>query len=625
MKLKDTRRSFIIKSLVAGVALFAASCKKIMQGVVMPLYSKLTLDIPEVSRDRVICFALYTVHRGIMKMTVQLYPLKEGEDRTLRLQVRKKGKWETVAREPVIEKGWTAHFRVEGWDSSRDTRYRALHGEKGRYEGVIKKDPVDKEAITVAAFTGNAIYKWAAGDIPVTDIVENIRRLKPDLLFFSGDQVYDHYWHYAYWLKFGRDFGDVIRNIPTVTIPDDHDVGQDNLWGCGGKKARDRTGDGGGYAAPLEYVKMVERAQTSHLPDPVDPEPVKRGLGVYFTRLSLGGIDFAILEDRKFKSAPPENLVPEQGDRPDHMVEPGYNPEDLDVKGARLLGERQLAFLKEWSADWEGCEMKSVLSQTIFASASHYSGERENRIYADLDSNGWPQAGRERALGEIRRGFATMIAGDTHLSTVIHHGIDEWEDAGVSFCVPSIANFYLRWWAPEKEGENRKPGEPEHLGRFRDGFGNRITMRAVANPSNEPGSEKPTTRAAGFGVVTFDKRKRAIRMESWPRNVNITASGARPYDGWPVTVRQEDNFGGTPAGYLPGIHTPGTENPVIQVMEEAENEILFTLRIKGSRWSPPVYREGTYTVKVSQGQKERVFTGLKPLAEKDRFFMTVPL
>ena len=43
------------------------------------------LEIPDVSRDKVICFALYTVHNDIMKMTAQLYPLKEGEERKVRV------------------------------------------------------------------------------------------------------------------------------------------------------------------------------------------------------------------------------------------------------------------------------------------------------------------------------------------------------------------------------------------------------------------------------------------------------------------------------------------------------------------------------------------------------------
>ena len=47
--------------------------------------------------------------------------------------------------------------------------------------------------------------------------------------------------------------------------------------------------------------------------------------------------------------------------------------------------------------------MKAVLSQTIFCGGAHIHGKVGGRILADMDSNGWPQSGRSRALAEIRR------------------------------------------------------------------------------------------------------------------------------------------------------------------------------------------------------------------------------
>jgi hypothetical protein len=573
------------------------------------------LKIPEVSRDNVICFALYTVQNNILKMTAQLYPLKQDEDKKVRLEVKEDVKWKRIAETQVIEKGWTAPFRVENWDCTKNVEYRLAHGKNAYYSGTIRKDPVDKDTIVVAAFTGNSIYPGHGGDISKADIVENIKKLKPDLLFFSGDQVYDHHKHYAYWLKFGRDFGDIIRNTPTVTIPDDHDVGQANLWGAGGRISHTRAGHDGGYAAPVEYVKEVERAQTSHLPDPFDPTPIERGIGVYYTSLTVGRVSFAIVEDRKFKSGP-QGLVPQQGPRPDHVTSADYDPKSLDVPGAKLLGERQLKFLRAWAADWHDCDMKSVLSQTVFCGGAHLHGKRENRLFADLDSNGWPQTGRNKALSEIRKGFAFMIAGDQHLGTIIHHGIDGWNDAGYSLCVPSIANLYLRWWAPLEPGKNREPGMPEHTGEFLDGFGNRITMLAVANPTPEENHDKLTTRAAGFGVVRFNKKTREITAECWPRNVDVADPGTKQYPGWPLTIKQEDNYGRKAAAYLPTIEVSGTTNPVVQVIDELSKEIVYTLRINGTSYRPKVFKKGKYTVKVGEQRtdKMKILTGIKSLA-----------
>jgi len=577
------------------------------------------LAIPEVSRDDLLCFALYTVNNNVLKLTAQLYPLDESDPRTVRLEIKEGGKWKQVAQAKVIERGWTATFRVENWDTSRDIEYRVAHGKSACYTGTVLKDPVDKETITVAVFTGNSIYPGHGGDIPKTDIVENIKRIKPDLLFFSGDQVYDHNQHYAYWLKFGRDFGPIIRNIPTVTIPDDHDVGQANLWGAGGKKSNTGAGHDGGYFKPVEYVKEVERAQTSHLPDPYDPTPVLRGIGVYYTAMTLGRISFAIIEDRKFKSGP-QGLVPKMGPRPDHIRDPDYDPKTVDVPGATLLGERQLKFLRHWAADWRGADMKAVLSQTVFAGAATTHGNPNNRLHADMDSNGWPQTGRNKALREIRKGFAVMLCGDQHLGTVIHHGIDDWNDAGYSLCVPSIANLYLRWWAPLEPGKNRAPGMPEHCGEFRDGFGNKITMLACANPGRQENHDRLTTRAAGFGVARFNRKTRKITFECWPRNADVTDPKTKQYPGWPVTFDQQDNYGRKAAAYLPTIEVAGMTDPVVQVIDETDSQIVYTLRIRGKTYRPKVFKKGSYTVKVGeQGtDKWKTLTGIEALDAGDR-------
>ncbi|MHC4167432.1 MAG: hypothetical protein ACYSWQ_10780, partial [Planctomycetota bacterium] len=561
------------------------------------------LTVPEVSRDKVICFALYTVQDNTLKLTAQLYPLEPGEPRIVRLETKQNGKWSKIAQTQVIEQGWTAPFRVENWDSTRDIEYRVAHGRNAFYTGTVLRDPVDKDVIVVAAFTGNSINPGHGGDIPKSDIVENIKKLKPDMLFFSGDQVYNHFQHYAAWLKFGRDFGDIIRNIPTVSIPDDHDVGQANLWGQGGRPSYTRAGHDGGYAAPVEYVKEVERAQTSHLPDPFDPTPIERGIGVYYTDLTIGRVNFAIIEDRKFKTGP-AGLLPDNGwrpSRPDHISKPGYDPIGLDVPEARLLGERQLKFLRHWAADWRDCDMKAVLSQTIFAGGAHIHGKIGNRLLVDLDSNGWPQTGRNNALKEFRKAFALMIAGDQHLATIIHHGVNNWNDSGYSMCVPSIANLYLRWWAPEEPGRNREPGAPEYTGEFLDGLGNKVTMLAVANPSPERnGGDKLTTRAAGFGVVKFNVKTRKITMECWPRNVDITDPATRQYPGWPRTIDQQDNYARLPVAYLPTIEVSGMKNPVVQVIDESDDEIVYTLRIKGTSFRPQIFKTGKYTIKVGQ-------------------------
>ncbi len=572
-------------------------------------------DIPEVPADEQICFALYTVQNNILKLTAQLYPLPDDASRTVRLEVDNNGKWKQIATAKVIEDGWTALFRVENWDPTKTIDYRVAHGKTAYFSGTIKKDPADKDVITVAAFTGNSVIAGHGGTIPKSDIIDNIKKIRPDLLFFSGDQVYNHTQHLKYWLQFGEDFGEIIAVTPTVSIPDDHDAGQANLWGQSGKKSNTGAGHDGGYFAPADYVKHVERAQTSNLPDPYDPAPIGQGIGVYYTSLNVGGISFAIIEDRKFKSGP-SGLVPKQGPRPDHILNPDYDPKSVDVPGAVLLGERQLNFLEDWGTDWTDAEMKCVLSQTIFCGGAHIHGRAGGRLHADMDSNGWPQTGRNKAVKAIRKSFALHLAGDQHLATTFHHGVDEFNDSMYSLCVPSIANLYLRWWDPVKPGKNRKPGLPEYTGEHLDGFGNKVTNYAAANPDKKPGSgDRLTTRAAGFGVVKFKKSTRQITMEIWPRNVDITDPANKPYPGWPITIHQTDNYARKAAAYLPTLVIKGQTDPVVQVIDESNNEIIYTLRIKGNTFRPKVFKKGKYTINVGEGKQKKTFKGVKSLDE----------
>ena len=146
----------------------------------------------------------------------------------------------------------------------------------------------------------------------------------------------------------------------------------------------------------------------------------EQGIGVYYTNLILGGVDFAIIEDRKFKTGP-RDRHPMKGPRPDHILDPKYDSKVIDVPGLKLLGERQLKFLESWADDAEGVSMKAVLSQTAFYGGAHLHGSPKNRLHADMDSNGWPQTGRNKALKLIKKANAVHIAGDQHLATVAQH------------------------------------------------------------------------------------------------------------------------------------------------------------------------------------------------------------
>ena len=573
-----------------------------------------------VPRDEVVAFAVYTHDQGVLKLSVQLFPLLADEPRRVRLEFRNEGNWNQVATALVTYPGWSAHFRIEGWDNSRDVAYRVRHGRTASFEGLIRRDPVDKEEIVVASLSCNS--SRTAGPRP--RIIENILAQDPDLLFFAGDQTYHHTQHTAGWLEFGLQFRELFRTRPMIAIPDDHDVGQANIWGAEGKKASSPSGPDGGFFYPPKYVNMVQRAQTWHLPDPFDPTPIRRGIGVYYTSLKLGGIDFAILEDRKFKTGP-QGVIPKMGPRPDHINDPNYDRRAVDLPELKLLGERQLRFLRHWGQDWTGTSMKAVLSQTAFCGAVHLHGNPDNRLLADLDSNAWPQTGRNRALREIRRAWAPHLCGDQHLSVVLQHGIETHRDGPFGFTSPAIVNtIYGRWWHPldEKPGNRPIPGSPHPwTGDYEDGLGNYITMHTYANPVDRTG---PAHRADGYGLVSFNKVNRTIRFECWPRFADLSQGDRAQFPGWPVVIDMADNDGRQATHRLAELRFSGISDPVVQVVKESTGDILYTVRIQGTRFRPPVYSEGTYTVNVGQDRPDtRSFTGNKALAEDSRAVLNI--
>ncbi len=650
---------------------------------------------------------LYTVSHSTLKMTAQFPPLGANDNSAAFLEVREEGgrSWTTVAESRIIEPGWTMPFRVEGWNDAADhdfrVRYDMIDGdgktERFYYLGKIPENPKSREEFVFAAFTGNyngkSIQDWRSGIqfydfshntmwFPHDGLDRNVALHHPDMLVYTGDQIYEssyvradksgNYSSYLdylnKWWLFCWAHGDLTRNLPTVCITDDHDVYQINYWGEGGKKARELPQadsweemitllpdeyknmvqayrhDGGGYELPADWVNMVQRTQCSHLPDPWDPAPVQQGIEVYYSSLLYGGIGFAILEDRKFKSSP-RALLPEANVRNGFPLNSSYHMKDADHPDAVLLGERQLEFLDKWVTDWKGTDMKVSLSATILSctnsTLSDKGGDKLDRLKnypkgvepsgytpsRDFDTNGWPQSGRNRALEAMRKGFVFMIAGDQHLGSIVHHGVNEWDDAGYSFCVPAIGNIAPRRWFTEKVGLNHVDGMPGFTGNHLDGFGNRMNVWAASNPyttGKEPAGL--SDRATGYGIIRLNRKLQEITMECWPRFVIPNDPEAEQYEGWPKTIHMADNYGRKPVAYLPTFRINGLQKPpVVRVIEESTGETVYTIRAKTNSIRLKVFNHGEYTVWIGEQGTDHMkkIVGVRSLANDQERDITI--
>lgn len=175
------------------------------------------------------------------------------------------------------------------------------------YRETIPKDPAGKQDVVVGLLT----CIWDFG-FPHNDFTNNLAHHKPDILLWTGDPIYERVGGYGViesrapdliqlalldflrkWFLFGSAVRDLTREIPSVCLTDDHDMYHGNIWGCGGRptnpaleektadlgpqnrvayrEAAYAVQDSGGYKMPSRWVNMVQRVQTSHLPDPFDP------------------------------------------------------------------------------------------------------------------------------------------------------------------------------------------------------------------------------------------------------------------------------------------------------------------------------------------------------------------
>lgn len=569
------------------------------------LLGDLVLATPEMGFGPVL-FVHYTVDEevgpgtGRLRLTAQAGPLGDEDSRVATLELQdERGRFLQVAAAPFTPESCTFHFEVENVATDRDVPFRVRYaplrrdgtrGTESVYEGLVAAAP-EQDEVTIGvlscqkSYTGSLRWNESGLWFPHADVAEHVAAHEPDLLYFAGDQIYEGDLtpairspheaalgdYLTKWFRHGWSFGELTRRLPTVVVTDDHDVYHGNIWGNAGVREEGEglsRQDRGGYVMSPEFVNAVHRTQVAHLPETRAEGPLAGGITPYHTVLRWGGGSFAILADRMYKSSPAVTVT--AGDVKNGWARAeGFDAAaEADVPGARLLGADQLAMLEAWGHATRGdLWFRACLSQTPFANVATIprdatSGSvipslevplpgayiRGDKRAADMDSNGWPQSGRDAAVRALRAAGAFHLAGDQHLGSTLRYGVDGFDDAGVVLASPAVANTWPRRWYPDpgerQPGGAFEVGEESPLGRFFDGFGNRMTVLAVANPSR--GGVEPARlhdRGPGYGVARLRRRAEGgaeLVLENWPRHVDPAAEGAQPYPGWPVTVELGD-------------------------------------------------------------------------------------
>jgi hypothetical protein len=585
--------------------------------------------VPE-NRFGPVMWTMYTQSNNILKLTAQLPPVSDEDNHTVELQMKNDDEWVNAGSAEMEKDSRTATFRIEKWDSSQEKEFRVSYSytdisgkEKiHEYSGRIKREPVDRPlkmgVLTCQFNTG----------FPYSPVFKNLKLKEPDLLYFSGDQIYETNGGYQIkrepedaailnylgkWYMFGWAFRDLMRDVPTICTPDDHDVFQGNLWGGQGipkPSGLANTDDYTGFTQTVKMVNVVNTTQCAHLPDPYDPSPIEQGMKVWYTSLNYGRVSFAIVSDRIFKSGP-DGVAWWEG-RKDHLTEPVKNPSVLEKPGLTFLGQRQELFLENWIRDWKGADLKVLLSQTMFANVATHHGQQDYFLLGDLDSGGWPKKGRDNAISIIRKGFAFHISGDQHVPSLVQYGLDDYRDAGWSFVPPAIAVGYSRWFRPDemKYPVVNRPGHNHpNTGEYRDAFWNLNYVYAIGNPGNFQGIknryEMMNEKSSGFGFVILDQETRDITVESWHflADVSKPVEGSQ-FPGWPLTINQMDNYGRKAVAWLPVLQIKGDPDPVVEIINQNTGELEYIVRINGNEFTPKVFSKDKYRIKISYPEKD---------------------
>ncbi len=547
----STSGSFVLKDVMGGVSLLSDGPAMPGGGDAKKRFAfrdfRVSGDLVKQHDDRSfgpILWTQYTLSENRLRLQAQFAPLGPRQDHIAELWIADaegEPKWKKIAAGPMEKLSRTVAFTIDDWDATASKRYQVRFEWRNKqyvWEGLVRREPTAGEPLKLGCFSCDNGYLF-----PIPAMVSQVRRQDPDIVYFAGDQIYESYGGFGVarnaetptamidylrkYYQFGWTWRDVLRDRPSVIVPDDHDVFQGNLWGHGGRKlpqdGKKNDWTLGGYVMPGDWVSAIEKTQVGHLPDPAVDMQLPIGIKPYFTAMTYGGVGFAILEDRKFKTGP--KSIPEA--------------ERVDSEEADLLGERQEAFLREWAADWTGQQMKCALSQTIFCTAATHTGQNLKRTRGFFDSGAWPKAARNRTVRILGDCNALAIHGDQHLGILLRHGVDDFDDAGYAFMVPGTANGFPRAWWPGVNQGVPQPGQ-DYTGKFHDDAGHPIHVLAVGNP--DPGSNKlPKTtdpmeiglrKGSGYGMVEFNQADGTAKISMYR-----LGNEDEMFSGFPKTIK----------------------------------------------------------------------------------------
>ena len=129
-------------------------------------------------------------------------------------------------------------------------------------------------------------------------------------------------------------------------------------------------------------------------------------------------------------------------------------------------------------------------------------------------------------------------------------------------------------------------------------------------------------------MIIFDLDKRDIIMESW--RFLADANNPKPNDqhpGWPYTINQFDNYGRKAKAWLPLLKINGNPNPVVEIINQRTCETEYIVRIKGNEFSPKVFSDDTFTIRIGYPEKDiwKKFENIKSLSREKETSLVIDM
>ena len=139
-----------------------------------------------------ILWSQYCQHQGKMKLLVYLDSdptvAVEAASGAVELSIRESENesWERIGSEPIDRLTATALFEIEAWPRFTRKFYRVTCGDSVR-EGIFRAEPEKGSVLKLAGLSCHKDIGW-----PWKEAIDEVIAHDPDLVFFSGDQIYEN-------------------------------------------------------------------------------------------------------------------------------------------------------------------------------------------------------------------------------------------------------------------------------------------------------------------------------------------------------------------------------------------------------------------------------------------------